>query len=134
MAALLGVVWLAAACSPRAAGGHERRVVRVTEKDFQISTVGTITAGDVILQSHNRGPESHELIVIRDPAGPLPLRQDGITVDEDALSKAEAGALEPFRPGTTEELRVHLRPGRYLFLCNMSGHYRGGMSTLVTVS
>jgi uncharacterized cupredoxin-like copper-binding protein len=128
------MVWLAAACSGGAGPARHGSVVPLEERDFEISAPGAIPAGDVTLRSHNFGPDVHELIVIRDDGGSLPMQSDGITVDEDALSKAEAGALEPFRPGTTEELHVHLVPGVYLFLCNMSGHYRGGMSTLVTVT
>jgi uncharacterized cupredoxin-like copper-binding protein len=30
-------------------------------------------------------------------------------------------------------LRLHLRPGRYVMFCNMSGHYLGGMDTDVVV-
>ena len=133
MTAALGMVWLATACSGSASSGHGR-VVQVQEKDFRISMAGSIPAGDVTIESRNLGPDAHELIVVRSAGDALPLRPDGITVDEDALSKAEAGAIEPFQPGTTAELHVHLNPGVYLFLCNMAGHYRGGMSTLVTVT
>jgi uncharacterized cupredoxin-like copper-binding protein len=131
--AALGVVWLAAACSGGAPAPHGR-VVDVEERDFQISAAGSIPAGDVTIEAHNLGPDAHELIVVRAPQGALPLRDDGITVDEGVLSKAEVGALEPFEPRTTQTLQVHLDPGAYLFLCNMAGHYRGGMSTLVTVT
>jgi uncharacterized cupredoxin-like copper-binding protein len=30
-------------------------------------------------------------------------------------------------------LRVRLTPGRYEFFCNMSGHYLGGMHTVIVV-
>ena len=37
------------------------------------------------------------------------------------------GTLEPGSPGSIRGLKVDLRPGRYELLCNMSGHYLGGM-------
>ena len=43
-------------------------------------------------------------------------------------------ALEPGQPGSVRELALHLRPGRYVLLCNMSGHYLGGMHTELVVS
>ena len=61
------------------------------------------------------------------------MRADGLTVDEDASSTATAGALEPAAAGGIAELRVRLAPGRYVLLCNMSGHYLGGMRREVVV-
>ena len=91
-----------------------------------------IRAGRVDLVVRNRGPESHELIVVR-ADGPLPMRTDGVTVDEDAFEKVTVGALEPGRPGETRHLHVTLKPGHYVLICNMSGHYLGGMRTPVEV-
>jgi uncharacterized cupredoxin-like copper-binding protein len=81
----------------------------------------------------NTGPDSHELIVVRVAAGGLPLRRDGLTVDEDTVEHETAGALEPGEPGTTRELRLQLDPGRYELLCNMTGHYMGGMHSILVV-
>jgi uncharacterized cupredoxin-like copper-binding protein len=61
----------------------------------------------------------------------LPLRGDGTTVDEETLKSEIVGVLEPGAPGSVRELRVHLAPGRYVLLCNMSGHFMGGMHTVV---
>jgi hypothetical protein len=106
--------------------------VRVTERDFRISAPKRVSAGEVRVSVHNKGPDDHEFIVVRVQGARLPLRQDGLTVDEDALEPVTARALEPARPGV-RELRVHLRPGRYELLCNMSGHYMGGMHTRLVV-
>jgi uncharacterized cupredoxin-like copper-binding protein len=106
--------------------------VRVTERDFRISAPKRLAAGDVRVSVHNKGPDDHEFIVVRLRGKALPLRADGLTVDEDAIEKATAGALEPGRPGE-RELRVRLDPGRYELLCNMYGHYVGGMHTRLVV-
>ena len=117
--------------SDRAAG----TVARVTERDFHISVSPPhVPAGAVLLTVHNRGPENHELIVVRLGRRPIPLRADGITVDEDALQPATVGSLEPGVPGSVRELRLKLTPGRYEVFCNMSGHYLGGMHTELSVS
>jgi uncharacterized cupredoxin-like copper-binding protein len=88
--------------------------------------------GEHVLTVLNKGPARHELIVVR-VNGELPMRRDGVTVDEDAVERRKAGALEPGTPGATRALRVSLRPGKYVFFCNMFGHYLGGMDRDVVV-
>ncbi len=117
--------------TPRASGGS--RIVNVTERDFRISVSAThLTPGTVVFRVTNHGPDAHELIVIRDAAR-LALRSDGITVNEEGLQKQTMGVLEPAGAGAVRELRVKLGPGRYVLLCNMYGHYMGGMHAVVTV-
>src|SRR5436190_22153652 len=125
----LGVVLVVAAtaCSSgNSSRSSETRVVQVTERDFRISAPQRIKAGTVQLSVHNRGPDAHELILIR-ADGPLPMRPDGTTVDEEAVEASTAGALEPEEPNSFSLLTVHLTPGHYEFICNMAGHYLGGM-------
>jgi uncharacterized cupredoxin-like copper-binding protein len=112
---------------------HPARQVRVAERDFRISAPKRVSAGDVRFSIHNEGPDDHEFIVVHTPRGRLPLRKDGLTVDEDAVEKETVGALEPAQPGV-EQLRVHLDPGRYELICNMSGHYMGGMHARLDVA
>jgi uncharacterized cupredoxin-like copper-binding protein len=100
--------------------------VRVVESDFRITAPTHVESGDVLLSVRNKGPDAHELLVVRTD-GPLPLRPDGTTVDEDAIDPELAGVLEPGEPGSTRVLRVHLAPGHYRFFCNMAGHFLGGM-------
>jgi uncharacterized cupredoxin-like copper-binding protein len=130
---------LAAACTGAAAiglaaaacGGTHRAVpvVSVTERDFKIRAPHVVPAGDVRIVLHNRGPVSHELLIVRASRGRLPIRADGFTIDEDALDRRLTGVIEPERPGTHSSVLVHLVPGRYILLCNMSGHAAGGMLT-----
>jgi uncharacterized cupredoxin-like copper-binding protein len=108
-------------------------VLRVTERDFRISAPKHVRSGDLLLSVRNRGPDGHELIVVRDQSSRLPLRRDGSTVSEEKLEPVIAGALEPGHPGTTRKLRLHLAPGSYELFCNMSGHYLGGMHTKLVV-
>ena len=99
----------------------------MTERDFHISAPASVPAGEVQLAVGNRGPDAHELIIVRAHSSSLPLRADGSTVDEDALDAVTAGTLEPGDPGSVRDLQVDLAPGRYEMFCNMSGHYLGGM-------
>jgi uncharacterized cupredoxin-like copper-binding protein len=132
LTAATGVVVLGSGCTgaPKGAAGA---VVRVTESDFKIAAPKRLSAGDVVLRVRNRGPDAHELLVIRLGPKGLPFRGDGLTVDEDAVERSEVGVLEPGDAGDARNLEVHLAPGRYVLLCNMSGHYLGGMRRVVVV-
>ncbi len=110
-------------------------VVRVTERDFPITVApARIRAGTVRLLLRNRGPDTHELIVVRSSRGRLPLRSDGLTVNETVLDRATVGTAEGTAPGAVHELLLHLKPGRYELFCNMAGHYLGGMSAELVVT
>jgi len=131
-AILFGIALIAAALgAPK--GAAQQRIVQVVERDFHITvSPRTVPAGTVVFRVANHGPDAHELIVVRDD-GTLPMRTDGITIDEDAIEKATAAGLEPAPAGAVRELHVRLRPGRYVLFCNMYGHYMGGMHSVVVV-
>jgi uncharacterized cupredoxin-like copper-binding protein len=108
-------------------------VVRVTVRDFHIKVKPTrIPAGAARLVIVNKGPDTHELLVVRGDSA-LPLRKDGLTVDEDTVEPATLATAEGEPPGATEVLRLRLRRGRYELFCNMAGHYLGGMSARLVV-
>jgi uncharacterized cupredoxin-like copper-binding protein len=139
--ALLSAVALVAIVVPLLASGsghaetrENTREIRITERDFSISAAAkTLNPGTVTLRVRNNGPDSHELIVTRADDKRLPLRRDGLTVNEERLQPRIAGGLEPGAPGSVRTLRVHLTPGRYVLFCNMAGHYLGGMHATLVV-
>src|SRR2546423_6752468 len=88
--AMAGVALLAApgcSTSQLQRGADNTTQVRVNERDFRISAPKRISAGDVRLSVRNNGPDNHEVIVVRVRGSELPLRADGLTVDEDALER-----------------------------------------------
>jgi len=109
--------------------------LRAVERDFRISIPRHISSGDLVLTVINKGPDDHELVVIRKGRAGIPLRPDGLTVDEETLEKQglKQRSLEPGAPGKTRQLRLHLEPGRYVLICNMSGHFLAGMATNLVV-
>jgi uncharacterized cupredoxin-like copper-binding protein len=110
------------------------RIVHISERDFHIHAPRRIAPGRVRLEVTNDGPDLHELIVVRDPTGArLPMRTDGLTVNEQALAPEEVGSLEPGVPGSVRGLTLRLRPGRYEIFCNMAGHYMSGMHAVLLV-
>ena len=123
-----------AGCGESDAGASARRTVGVTERDFHIEAPTSLKTGTYTFDVANDGATDHELIIAPTSNGALPLRPDGLTVDEEAFETREPGSLEPGGPGARRTLTVHLAPGRYIFFCNMEGHFMAGMHTEVVVS
>ncbi len=79
----------------RAGAEPPARSVKVTERDFRIQAPRELAAGDVRLSVHNEGPDMHELIIVREGSGPLPLRErrpDGRRGRDRALHGGSARA------------------------------------------
>ncbi len=116
-----------------AGSGSPRVTVRVTERDFHIVAPKRVQSGDVVLSVANKGPDDHELVIVRATRGRLPLHADGLTVDEEKLSPRTVFSADPGRPGSVRTFKLHLEPGYYVLLCNMAGHFMAGMRTTLVV-
>jgi uncharacterized cupredoxin-like copper-binding protein len=128
----VGVVALFGGCSDSSSQQAPAESVNVVERDFKIDAPREVDSGEVRLSIDNKGPDMHEFIVVRSDGAPLPLRKDGLTMDEDKVEDRIVAALEPGLPGT-REVDASLTPGRYILLCNMSGHLMGGMKRTLVV-
>jgi uncharacterized cupredoxin-like copper-binding protein len=129
----LAAVFAAGCAEPGASGPGGAAPVRIGERDFTISAPTRLRAGEIRFAVRNRGPVAHELIVVKAGDAPLPLRRDGLTVDEEAVQARTAVALEPQPAGAVTQVSAHLTPGRYMLFCNMSGHYLAGMRRALVV-
>ena len=104
--------------------------------DMSKATMGVTAApataktGVVTFQVTNSSKDTiHEMIVmyLADPSKPLPYISAENRVDEDkAGDKGEVSELDPGASGT---LTVFLKPGKYLLICNVPGHFEAGMWT-----
>jgi uncharacterized cupredoxin-like copper-binding protein len=123
------------ACWPRPSPKLDA-VVEVTVKDFRIDTAGaSVRSGLVAFDVHNRGPSTHEFVVMRTELGDggLPLQADGLTVDEDSTALRLVGEDDDIDLGDTRSLVLRLPPGHYVLFCNLEGHYLGGMHASIEV-
>lgn len=91
---------------------------------------GAVKAGEVTFNVKNDSKDTiHEMIVmyLADPSQPLPYVAADSKVDEDkAGDKGEVSELDP---GASGSLTLVLKPGRYVLICNVPGHYAAGMWT-----
>jgi uncharacterized cupredoxin-like copper-binding protein len=104
-------------------------VVLGSPSEFRISAPATAKPGLTTITIRNAGAFKHELEVI-----PTSKRADELpTRGKKAVTPDEIGEVEDVLPGTTRVLKVTLRKGHYILLCNVPGHYKGGMRRDLTV-
>jgi uncharacterized cupredoxin-like copper-binding protein len=105
--------------SPAAAPPHD---VGVSLKEFKVLPNSTTAAsGKVTFHVRNAGTVKHEFVVIRTakPAGAL-LKHG--RADETG----NIGEIPGLQPGQSKTLSLKMKPGHYVLLCNMPGHYMAG--------
>lgn len=110
----------------------------VTEKDFSVSVSSTkVAAGSFKVTVANEGAIVHELVVFRTDLdeGSLPHTADDQRIDEEGAGITHLDPeAEGIAPNGSKSITIDLPAGRYIFSCNLPGHYRQGMHTLVTAS
>jgi uncharacterized cupredoxin-like copper-binding protein len=86
----------------------------------------TAASGNVTFSIHNGGKATHEFVVLKtdQAADALPTGADGVSEKGAGTRIKEA---EDIKPGTTASLTANFARGRYVLICNLSGHYHGGM-------
>ena len=50
-----------------------------------------------------------------------------------ASEAGSVGEIGEFKPGLTKRVTLSLKPGHYVLLCNIPGHFKAGMFHVVTV-
>lgn len=117
-----------ATSAPKPVQGN-RVTVDATEFAFVPSAV-VARAGRVTLTLADRGSMAHELVVLRTSAAPgsLPIAAGGKVAEQQAVGRIPLTA-----PGAKRTRTLRLPAGRYVFLCNVPGHYSSGMEGTLTV-
>jgi uncharacterized cupredoxin-like copper-binding protein len=109
-----------------AATGTPVAVTFGTPTEFS-TTVDTpsVAAGDVTFTVTNNGKMPHEFVVVAAPDGAAALKE----------SNGEAnGEIEEVPVGKSGTLTLNLKAGKYVLLCNLPGHFAGGMFVEFTVA
>jgi uncharacterized cupredoxin-like copper-binding protein len=113
-------------------------VVDVTVKDFKMLLAASIPSGTVTFVIHGVGPTLHEFNAAKTDADTsvLPLAADDTLDDENSATFAhdKAWEVEGIDIGATKRLTVPITPGRWVFYCNMDGHFRADMVAVAVAS
>lgn len=93
-------------------------------KEFSmVPAAASAPAGKVTFDVKNAGSMVHEFVVIKTPndAGKLPVKNG------EASEAGAVGEIADMKAGTQKSVTLDLKPGHYAFICNLPGHYLGGM-------
>lgn len=96
----------------------------------------TAPAGAIEFVVYNKGQEPHEMEIVKTdlPLDKLPLKEGGRLDTKKAGQKIAEIEADELGSGATKTLRTNLTPGTYLIECNLPGHFKAGMKTVLTVS
>ena len=104
-------------------------------REFKVLLRSTsLLPGRHTLEIANAGKAQHELLVFRSELDPskYPLENGDINEEGPGITKVSDG--ENIDPGKRQTRVVDLTtPGKYLFVCNIPGHFKAGMFVSVTV-
>jgi uncharacterized cupredoxin-like copper-binding protein len=104
--------------------------------EWSVGLPTSMLAGQVNLAITNIGTIQHELLVFKTDLAPsaVPVDKNGnIVEDGPGISLVSHG--DKIDPGKTQTRTVDLtKPGTYLFVCNLPGHFKTGMFRAVTVT
>jgi len=130
---LSGLALVINACSATTSPAA-RQTITLSEWKVDVAAT-TLRAGQATFTIVNAGTMAHELLVFRSDLEPsaYPTDSAGIKEDDPAITKVSDG--DSIAPGSSLSRTVDLTsPGKYMFVCNLPGHFKLGMHTLVTVT
>jgi len=81
-----------------------------------------------IFDAENHGGIPHELLIVKtdqDPAS-LPVAKGRVEVAKAGKLVSQVGS-DQLTPSALVSIPLKLKPGTYVFICNIPGHYKQGM-------
>lgn len=123
------VLALAALALPACAAGGPV----VTLDEFTIKAPD-LEPGRTEVDVRNAGAVPHTLIVLdtRLDADDLPVKKGQVDLEADGIRVVRA-IDDPIAAGDTVRAALTLRPGRYVLICNVAGHYESKMFSTLRV-
>jgi uncharacterized cupredoxin-like copper-binding protein len=104
---------------------------RLTEASITLQSTRA-EPGVIRFRIDNVGTEVHEFEIFAGATPGMVLPVSSNVADTTGLRVVDE--IENLFPGGQGTLTVDLRPGTYLVICNLPGHYELGMSTTITVA
>jgi uncharacterized cupredoxin-like copper-binding protein len=132
LVSVLGCGGAGATSAPTAGSSSAGTQVAADEKEFSIALdKTTVPSGNTTFNIRNTGTVVHEFVVVDTDTAAAALPQANGEVDEEQLQVVDEA--EDIAVGATSTLTVNLAAGHYVIICNVPGHYAGGMHADLTV-
>jgi uncharacterized cupredoxin-like copper-binding protein len=130
--ALVALALLVAACTGPAAEAPAGSQVVAELADTKITVnVPSVKAGKIKIGVRNLGTMEHSFEVLKTDLPPDKLPVDGASAK--AKEDGKVGEIASIPAGKSAAVTIDLTPGKYVFICNIAGHYGLGMHTGFTV-
>ena len=130
--ALMALALLAAACAGPAAEAPAGSQLVAELADTRVTVnVPSIKAGKIKIGVRNLGTMEHSFEVLKTDLPPDKLPVDGASAK--AKEDGKVGEIPSIPAGKSAAVTLDLTPGKYVFICNIAGHYQIGMHTGFTV-
>lgn len=103
--------------------------------EWKVAVPTTMKAGPADFSITNSGTIEHELLVFKSDLDPSAYPKDSAGgIDEEGAGVSLISDGDNIAIGGSQPRTVDLsKPGKYLFVCNIPGHFQAGMFTVVTV-
>jgi len=130
--ALMALALLVAGCTTPAAEAPAGSQVVAELSDYKITVnVPNVKAGKIKIGVRNVAAMEHSFQVLKTDLAPDKLPVDGASAK--AKEDGKIGEIASIPAGKSAAVTVDLTPGKYVFICNIAGHYQLGMHTGFTV-
>jgi uncharacterized cupredoxin-like copper-binding protein len=130
--ALMALALLVTACAGPAAEAPAGSQVVAELADTKITVnVPSVKAGKIKIGVRNLGTMEHSFEVLKTDLPPDKLPVDGASAK--AKEDGKVGEIPSIPAGKSAAVTLDLTPGKYVFICNIAGHYGLGMHTGFTV-
>jgi uncharacterized cupredoxin-like copper-binding protein len=109
--------------------------LNIAISEMKVDVSPTFAAGKYTFTITNTGTLPHELLAFKSDLAQANFPTDStgdVVEDGPGITKTSDG--DNIDPGKSQTREIDLKPGTYLFTCNLAGHYHGGMHTVVTVT
>jgi uncharacterized cupredoxin-like copper-binding protein len=115
--------------TPAATGTAANGPLDVKLDEWKVAPAATtVAAGKVKIAAANDGRATHEMIVLRTDKTAASLGS-GKRVSE----AGSVGEIADLKAGASAAKTFDLKPGHYVVICNLPGHYSAGMHADLTV-
>jgi len=126
--ALMALALLVGACANTATEAPSGSQVVAELADSKITVnLQSVKAGTIKIGVRNLGTMEHSFVVLKTDLPPDKLPVDGASAK--AREDGKVGEIPSIPAGKSAGVTIELTPGKYVFICNIAGHYQLGMHT-----